>query len=154
MPSGANHRFQSTTFNGMTVKDVGSDGNCLFRAVAFLINGSEDDHMKFREQTVAWLMENKDIVLPFMGGISARVDFHREFGETDYQEYVAKLRNDGIWGGEESLLALASIYNYEIDVHRTDMPTWKLKPKPGRQGRKKTINVFHVRGTHYMALTK
>ena len=41
------------------IVDVGTDGNCLFRSVAFQIYGDEDFHMLVRTMSMDYIRANK-----------------------------------------------------------------------------------------------
>ena len=41
---------------GLVLKKVASDGNCLFRAISFVMCGTEDEHSFFREEATTYLL--------------------------------------------------------------------------------------------------
>ena len=48
------------TKRSMQIVDVGTDGNCLFRSVAFQIYGDEESHMLLRTKCMDYILANRD----------------------------------------------------------------------------------------------
>ena len=72
----------------MQIVDVDTDGNCLFRSVAFQIYGDEELHMLIRQSSLDYILLNKSyfkdyIDLDIFNGI---------------EHYCQHKKNDGIWG--------------------------------------------------------
>ena len=72
---------------GLRLKEVGGDGNCLFRAIADQLEGNEKLHKKYRDQAVEILESNKEAYAPFI-----------EDDET-IDDYIKDMMKDGNWGG-------------------------------------------------------
>ena len=45
-----------------SLKSIGKDGNCLFRALCYIISGSEDQHLQLRAAIVAHMRSIADLV--------------------------------------------------------------------------------------------
>ncbi len=45
---------------------MGGDGNCLFRSIADQLEGKEKLHMKYRQEAVDHIEQNKDQYSPFI----------------------------------------------------------------------------------------
>lgn len=45
---------------------MGGDGNCLFRSIADQLEGDESLHMNYRIEAVQYILNNKDIYIPFI----------------------------------------------------------------------------------------
>ena len=43
-----------------TIEEVAEDGNCLFRAVARQIYGTQEEFQKVRDEAVEWIVANRD----------------------------------------------------------------------------------------------
>ncbi|CAG0912769.1 unnamed protein product [Notodromas monacha] len=87
------------------------DGNCLFRSVSQALFGTQELHMHVRELTIEHLSRNIIEFLPFFEPLKPDDDlldfaFHQ----------IAKLRENSVWGGFESLMALSDMYNIEFHV--------------------------------------
>ena len=71
------------------------DGNCLFRAIAFVLYGSEMAREKIRELLVQFVSENRGSFRPYIDG--------------DLESYLAKMKYTRVWGTAVELLAVASL---------------------------------------------
>ena len=62
--------------NDLAIRDVRGDGNCLFRALALVVTGNEDNHMLVRQGLVAYMRQHRNSVkhteLYYITGGSAR----------------------------------------------------------------------------------
>ena len=66
-------------FLNFQVKDVQSDGNCLFRAFSTLLYASEQEHVNLRAKCCAWLTENENLMDDF---------FARDLGDDKHSKFV------------------------------------------------------------------
>ncbi len=82
----AKFRVQMAQY-GLRVKEMGADGNCLFRALGDQLEGNEKLHMKYRQEAVNFIELQKEEFAPFI-----------EDDET-IDQYLADLARDGSWGG-------------------------------------------------------
>ena len=72
--------------NGLVIKIISSDGNCLFRSVADQLEGDPDQYKIFRKSAVEYIKSNP-------------ADFQPYVDKEDLEEYTKKLEKDGTWGG-------------------------------------------------------
>ena len=135
-------------FHNFRVVDVSKDGNCLFRAISLLEHGSEDDHNHLRQKACDWIQSNWEVMLPVLENSELYGKFN------DMIEFVAHLRTPTIWGGDESISALASALDCNIDVWDTLGRKHRKSPElTGKKGRKRCYNILFVESSeHYMAL--
>jgi OTU domain-containing protein 3 len=84
---------------------MGSDGNCLFRAISDQLEGDEKFHRKYRQDAYDFIEQNKEQYAPFI-----------EDDET-IDQYLSDLIKDGIWGGQIELQALSLKYSFNFIVH-------------------------------------
>mmetsp|Transcript_8952 Transcript_8952/g.16126 ORF Transcript_8952/g.16126 Transcript_8952/m.16126 type:complete len:284 (+) Transcript_8952:2009-2860(+) len=110
--------------HGMYIKDVSSDGNCLFRAVLDQLqlfcqyHRSSCDcircemlkkkHKALRRAVCDFMQEHEDDFAPF-------VEDNREFNE-----YVSSLREDGAWAGNMELQALSLLLGVNFRIYQLD----------------------------------
>ena len=73
---------------GLKVKEMGGDGNCLFRTIADQIDGDEKQHRKYRRDAVDHVNANRDDYAPFI-----------EDDET-IDQYLGDMSKEGTWGGQ------------------------------------------------------
>eukprot|EP00871_Galdieria_phlegrea_P003341 jgi/Galph1/4007/GphlegSOOS_G2673.1 len=99
--------FRKQLFSsGLDIRPVEEDGNCLFRAVADQIYGSEDCHEEVRANTCDYM--------------EALADFFSKFIANDrpFSEYVRNMRKDGSWGGNIELQGISLLYHVNIRIHQ------------------------------------
>ena len=85
-----------------SLRSIGGDGNCLFRALCYIISGSEDQHRELRSAIIAHLMTIPDLV----SGIGS--DGNRNYlvtyddGYSSVYDYLARsdMADTGVWGGD------------------------------------------------------
>ena len=73
-------------------KQIGGDGNCFFRAIAYVVTGSEDQHAEVRQ-----------LVCEHINGSAL------EFDGTTGDDYLQrkKMRELGVWGTNDECQAVA-----------------------------------------------
>ena len=99
-------------FNGITPggREVGlellttftrivGDGNCLFRALAHIITGSEEQHMDVRHGIVSHMRTIRNLLV---GG-------HVREGDIDTYIDSSRIEHDHEWGTDVEILTLAHI---------------------------------------------
>lgn len=98
---------------GLTLKDIASDGNCLFRAFEHQLSiagmGNVPTHQELRAEVADYLTSNKDNFQPFM----------EEPWDTDegYAKYVEKIRGS-MWGGNVEISAFSQMYEVCVEVYQ------------------------------------
>jgi len=83
------------------VKDVESDGACLFRALADQVHGTQGAHREVRMACCNFIESNSD----FHGAI-----------EGDLTPYLTNMRRDETWGGELEIAAAAAMWGKVVVV--------------------------------------
>lgn len=127
--------------SGLTLNEVGRDGNCFFRSLSDQLENNEHNHQEYRDKVIDFVEKNAPDFEPFFS-----------FGEGDdeedanFGEYVERMRRDGEWAGQPELLAAARALNVHIMVHQFKMPAYRIDaPKPDAQ----IIHVSYHDGDHY-----
>jgi OTU domain-containing protein 5 len=86
---------------------MGSDGNCLFRAVAFQLYGNEEMYDFLRGKCMDYVFACKDYFKDF---IDANID-----GTID--NYCTRKKHDKVWGDDIEIEALSEIYGRPIEIY-------------------------------------
>ena len=68
------------------MKQIGGDGNCLFRSIADQLEGKQKNHEFYRKEAVKYIKDHPD-------------DFASFVDDQDLAKYCKKLAKDGTWGG-------------------------------------------------------
>ena len=105
---------------GLVTRDVQADGNCLFRAVSFVINSHEGDHESLRAATASHV-ENSECILDGLLDKSSDDD-------DSFREHIVTLHTVGNAAGEDAKIALTEVVHREIDVFIADADLLTYKP--------------------------
>lgn len=81
----------------LKIIEIKGDGNCLFRAIADQLYGTEHQHDDLRVKCVQGLESNKEIY-----------KFYIE-DDVTIDAYIESMRNDGEWGGQLEMTVLSEL---------------------------------------------
>ena len=124
---------------GYFIREVGGDGNCLFRSVSDQMDNTEKNHKMYREMCLTYMKNNPDEFSPFI-----------EDDET-FDKYLERMGEDGEWGGNLEIYALSKTLNanFYIYIHKHPMYIVNNFEHP-----KKNILLTYHEGKHYNSLRK
>ena len=124
---------------GYFIREVGGDGNCLFRSVSEQVEGNEHNFQEYREKCVNYMKENKDVFAPFIED------------DEPFDKYIKRMREDKEWGGNLEIYALSKVLeaNFYIYIYENPMYIVNNFEKP-----KKNILLTYHDGKHYNSLRK
>lgn len=77
---------ESLKLRKLVIKEVGGDGNCLFRTISDQLYGTEEHHIEIRELVMDYIFEEKN--------------FFQNYVLEDIEDYVSKKRVLGAWGDD------------------------------------------------------
>ena len=127
------------------IKHVIGDGNCFFRAVSYIISGTESNHIHLRKATVKHLLETNDL---FSNTLS------HEFRTVE--EYVLKERvmDIGTWASNTEISSVANLINTDVYSFNDQLLTWQMysAKNPGRINEVTTergIYILYTNGNHF-----
>lgn len=120
---------------GLKVKEIGADGNCMFRALSDQLKGNETHHMEYRAECADYIEENKELYKFFIED------------DEDIDDYIKWIRQDARWGGQLEMNALAQIYRFNVVVHQVDNPGMAQEFFPW--GSVPTLHISYHLGEHY-----
>ncbi|GAV00498.1 hypothetical protein RvY_11337 [Ramazzottius varieornatus] len=126
---------------GLKIRKMMGDGNCLFRAFADQVEGSETNHSFYRTKVVQHVADHKD----------EYAIFHEQEEEKTFDERLKKLKKNGTFGGQESLVAFARVFKRVVFVHQPDEKiTLQLPPcQDVDPSRFKQVHILYTGGNHY-----
>ena len=124
---------------GYFIREVGGDGNCLFRSVSEQVEGNENNYKEYRERCVNYMKENKDTFAPFIED------------DEPIDDYIERMSKNSEWGGNLEIYALSMLLeaNFYIYIYEHPMYIVKNFEKP-----KKNIMLTYHDGQHYNSLRK
>jgi len=127
----------------LTVKEIRSDGHCLYRAIAdqLSLQGHEFDtkqpYSELRQRTAKYMTTHSDLFRPFVTNNDGL-----PLSDDEYKVYVNHITNetDVVWGGHAEIVALAHSLNRKIIVHSAlGTPLIVQPPEPVELNSKKKI---------------
>ncbi len=93
---------------GLTATDVGSDGNCFFRAVSVCVYGNESRHALLRHEVAQHIAGHSQTIF---------ADFCNEVASPSYYKMLAAdVFADGVWPGENVIKATADYFRRNLHV--------------------------------------
>ena len=125
---------------GYFIREVGGDGNCLFRSVSEQMEGNENNYKEYREKCVNYIKENKDFFAPFI-----------EDDET-IDQYIDRMSKNKEWGGNLEIHALSKALEVNFYIYKEEdkqMFIVKNFEKP-----KKNVSLTYHDGKHFNSLRK
>ena len=119
-----------------TVHEIEADGNCLFRSLHDQLVG------------VVPGLDYRTLRATLLDYVEREAAFYASFVEDDetIDEYIARMREDGSWGGHIELHACARRYGVNVCVSQSNSPRWCIKEWP------EDVMMLHITyhdGNHY-----
>ncbi|CAD7924122.1 unnamed protein product, partial [Amoebophrya sp. A120] len=129
----------------LSLVPVGDDGNCMFRAIAHAVLGSEERHGESRAAAVAQLRQSPETYRRFLSG-----------PDVDWNSYTAKMEQDKTWGDQVCLAAAATHYDCVFTlITNYDDPAPIAVPSPVRGlGAQRKVTLAYWAGVHYGCTAK
>ncbi|XP_048233172.1 OVARIAN TUMOR DOMAIN-containing deubiquitinating enzyme 7 isoform X3 [Ricinus communis] len=97
---------------GLKIIQVTAD---VCRALADQLEGSEEEHGKYRAMVVQYLMKNRDTFEPFIED------------DIPFDEYCQSMEKDGTWAGHMELQAASLVTRSNICIHQYMSPRWYIR---------------------------
>ena len=122
--------------------NIEGDGNCLFRAISYVLYGTENKHETIRNNLLMYIIQNKyqEIVQNIIIGSSDGNDRDLTY-EEQYNLYVNKMRTSNYWGNAGESVIITNLLN--IDIILYDMKNRKHEYKSVTRPPKKTIYLYY-----------
>ncbi|PHT96457.1 hypothetical protein BC332_34617 [Capsicum chinense] len=113
------------------IREIGGDGNCLFRAISFCVYASEDHHFEVKSRAVKEIVHNWNDYSPFI--IGDRAYEHQIIDTSDYENLMLL---DGKHGGYPEIVAASALFpDFQFRVYRegNDIPRNAVECVRGRE---------------------
>ncbi len=124
---------------GYFIREVGGDGNCLFRSVSDQMDNTEKNYKEYRSRCIEYMVQNKDEFINFLED------------DEPFDKYIQRMSEDGEWGGNLEIYALSRLLNANFYIYIFKQPMYVVNnfDKP-----KKNILMTYHDGKHYNSLRK
>lgn len=103
---------------GLKVKQISSDGNCLFSAIKHQIDDNQSVN-DLRIKTASYIREHKNDYLPFLISNNTK----SVMTEEEFESYCLDIEKPSTWGGQIELIALSHVLKSPIHVIQADADT-------------------------------
>lgn len=121
----------------LTIKKMGEDGACLFRAIADQIYGDQEMHSTVRKMCLDYMAKNSE--------------FFSSYVTEDFTAYLNRKRMDHCHGNHLEIQAVAEIFNRPVEVYQ-----YSLEPINTFHGQYQTdnppIRISYHQNIHYNSL--
>lgn len=121
---------------GLKIVQVTADGNCFFRAMGDQLEGDEEEHMKYRDMVVDYIVKHREEFEPFIED------------EVPFEEYCNSMLKDGTWAGHMELQAASLLTRRNICIHMLNSPRWYINNFSGREATN-MVHLSYHHGEHY-----
>ncbi|CAL5070667.1 unnamed protein product [Urochloa decumbens] len=108
----------------------------VFRAMGDQLEGSEEEHMKYRAMVVDYIVKHREDFEPFIED------------EVPFEEYCDSMLKDGTWAGHMELQAASLLTRRNICIHMLNSPRWYINNFAGREATN-MIHLSYHHGEHY-----
>ncbi|XP_071948934.1 uncharacterized protein [Antedon mediterranea] len=130
------------------ITKIMGDGNCFYRCVAYLISGTQINHLVLRQAIVNHLLQTNDTFKSTL-----------QEGYGSVREYVFKQRvmNSGTWACDIEISAMANMLDFDIYTYNDQGKYWQIfsARKPGFCNKVTTergIYILYTGGNHFDAV--
>ena len=84
-------------FDKTKFKNLSGDGNCLFRALSYVITGSEQQHIEVRNSLLSYMSSIEAYLVGY--GEDGHYNYLQPFGHTTVQSYIdsSGMDRSGTW---------------------------------------------------------
>jgi len=100
------------------------------------LEGSEEEHMKYRAMVVEYIVKHREDFEPFIED------------EIPFEQYCDSMLKDGTWAGHMELQAASLLTRRNMCIHMLNSPRWYINNFSGREAAN-MIHLSYHHGEHY-----
>ena len=132
---------------GFDIILIEGDGNCLFRSISHQLEGSESNYKHYRQEATKFITQHPENFNNFL------LDDDPHNGRLD--EYAKYMSQDGIWGGNFEIYALAQALHVNICLFQENRTILTIRSSTNTSTRIKTLYLAYNRShRHYNSVIK
>ncbi|TFK13684.1 glutaminase kidney isoform, mitochondrial [Platysternon megacephalum] len=120
---------------GLKLREVPGDGNCLFRALGDQLEGHSRNHLKYRQETVDYMIKQREDFEPFVED------------DVPFERHVANLAKPGTFAGNDAIVAFARNNQMNVVIHQLNAPLWQIRGTDKSNARE--LHIAYRYGEHY-----
>ncbi|XP_063173684.1 OTU domain-containing protein 3 isoform X2 [Candoia aspera] len=114
--------------------------NCLFRALGDQLEGHSRNHLKHRQETVAYMIKRRGDFEPFVED------------DVPFEKHIANLAQPGTFVGNDAIVAFARNNQVNIVIHQLNAPLWQIHGTDRSHARE--LHIAYCHGEHYDSVRK
>ena len=109
-----------------SLRNVQPDGNCYFRALSYVITGSEAQHMEIREAIVSYMLSIENLLIGHDS--TGHANFLEPFNVHSVQQYIdnSGMARNATWGTDVEMLCFSHMFNFNVYVFDAGSNTWAV----------------------------
>ena len=127
------------------MRSVQGDGNCLFRALSYVVTGSEAQHMEVREGITSYMLSIENLLVGYNS--TGHANYLVPFNFNSVQEYLDNT-NMGIshtWGTDLEMICFCHMFNVNLYSFGAGSNTWAVfSPVNIEAGLPRVYNIMSV----------
>ncbi|XP_062478859.1 OTU domain-containing protein 3 isoform X1 [Pezoporus occidentalis] len=120
---------------GLKLREVPGDGNCLFRALGDQLEGHSRNHLRHRQETVDYMIQQREDFEPFVED------------DVPFERHVFNLAKPGTFAGNDAIVAFARNNQMNVVIHQLNAPLWQIRGTDKSNARE--LHIAYRDGEHY-----
>lgn len=112
--------------NKRTLRNVLGDGNCLFRALSYIITGTESQHINVRNAILQYMCTIESLLVGYDD--SGNYNYLQPFGHASVQNYIDSTHMDraNTWGSELEMICLSHMLSTIVYSYEASSNSWQV----------------------------
>ena len=109
-----------------SLRNVGADGNCYFRALSYIITGRETQHMEIREGILSYMLTIQHLLIG--RDSTGHANILVPFNVHSVQQYIDNtgMARNGTWGTDVEMLCFSHMFNFNVYIFDAGSNTWAV----------------------------
>ncbi|XP_048375363.1 OTU domain-containing protein 3 [Sphaerodactylus townsendi] len=125
---------------GLRLREVPGDGNCLFRALGDQLEGHSRNHLKYRQETVDYMIKQREDFEPFVED------------DVPFEKHVSNLAQPGTFAGNDAIVAFARNNQVNVVIHQLNARLWQIRGTDKSNAQE--LHIAYRYGEHYDSVRK
>ncbi|NXJ91758.1 OTUD3 protein, partial [Corythaixoides concolor] len=109
--------------------------NCLFRALGDQLEGHSRNHLRYRQETVDYMIKQREDFEPFVED------------DVPFEKHVTNLAKPGTFAGNDAIVAFARNNQVNVVIHQLNAPLWQIQGTDKNNVRE--LHIAYRYGEHY-----
>ena len=109
-----------------SLRNVEADGNCFFRAISYIITGSETQHLEIREAIISYMLSIEHLLIGHDS--TGHANFLVPLNINSVQQYIDNtgMARNGTWGTDIEMLIVSHMFTCNVYSYDANSNTWAV----------------------------